>query len=182
LTAKVRKGKEQSHERDVPRKTGSGGSFMKAALVCAVATLIVAATPALAQLYVTADYANLHEPNDTVMGTDVGMGDRLTQHFGFEGGYEGAYTNAPFSGAYFVGTFYLPLWRTGFEAFADAGGLVVSGELPNTGGYTRWSSGFRADAGLIYDLTPTWGIRAAYRYQTPLARMTAETIGLTFSF
>jgi hypothetical protein len=155
---------------------------MKIAFVCAAAVLIAGTIPAFAQLYATADYANLHEPNQTVAAADLGLGDRLSQHFGFEVGYEGAYTNAPFTGTYLVGTFYLPIWRTGFEAFADAGGLVVSGELPNTGGFTRWSSGFRADGGLIFNLTPTWGIRAAYRYQTPLARMTAETLGLTYSF
>ena len=87
-----------------------------------------------------------------------------------------------FNGAYLVGTLYLPFGRTGFEAFADGGGLVMTGETPSNGGFTRWSSGFRADAGLIYDITPVLGIRAAYRFQTPLAHMTAETIGFTYSF
>jgi opacity protein-like surface antigen len=155
---------------------------MKTAIVGAVLALIAGASPALAQLYVAADYANLHEPNDTVPSLNVGLGDRLGQYFGFEGGYEGAYSHIPFSGGYLVGTLYLPFGHTGFEAFADGGGLVLTGETPNTGGYTRWSSGFRADAGLIYDISSTLGIRAAYRFQTPLAHMTAETIGLTYSF
>lgn len=154
---------------------------MKTIIYAAIA-LIAATPPALAQLYVAADYANLHEPGKTVTGADVGLGDRVTQYFGFEGGYEGAYNNIPFSGGYFVGTLYLPFRRIPIELFADGGGLVMSGETPNTGGFTHWSSGFRADAGVIYDITPTWGIRAAYRFQTPLAHMTAETIGLTYSF
>ena len=158
------------------------GPAMKTTFICVVIMLIVGASPALAQLYVAADYANLHEPGQTVTSLNAGLGDRVTQYFGFEGGYEGAYTNMPFSGAYLVGTLYLPFRRLPFELFVDGGGLVVSGETPNTGGFTRWSSGFRADAGVIYDITPSWGIRAAYRFQTPLARMTAETIGLTYSF
>jgi opacity protein-like surface antigen len=149
---------------------------------CAVVVSLAGATPAFAQLYVAADYANLHEPSGTVPGVDAGLGDRVTQYFGFEGGYEGAYRNIPFSGAYLVGTLYLPFRNTGFELFADGGGLVASGETLNNGGFTRWSSGFRADAGFEYDITPIWGIRAAYRYQTPLGHMTAETVGLTFSF
>jgi opacity protein-like surface antigen len=155
---------------------------MKTAIIGVVIALIAGASPALAQLYVAADYANLHEPNSTVPSVNLAIGDRLGQYFGFEGGYEGAYSHIPFSGAYLVGTLYLPFGRTGFEAFADGGGLVVSGETPQTGGFTRWSSGFRADAGLIYDISPVLGIRAAYRFQTPLAHMTAETVGFTYSF
>ena len=155
---------------------------MKTAIACAAIALIAGASPSFAQLYVAADYNNLHQPGNTVAGADVGLGNRVGQYFGFEGGYEGAYTNIPFNGGYLVGTLYLPFGHTGVEAFADAGGLVLTGETPNTGGFTHWSSGFRADAGLVYDITSTWGIRAAYRYQTPLAHMTAETIGLTFSF
>lgn len=164
------------------RQSLSQGAAMKAAIICAAGLLLAGATPSFAQLYVAADYANLHEPGDTVPGLNIGMGERVTQYFGFEGGYEGAYTNIPFNGAYLVGTLYLPIRRTGLEIFADAGGLVMTGETPDTGGYTRWSSGYRADAGLIYDITPTWGLRIAYRYQTPLAHMTAQTIGLTYSF
>ena len=155
---------------------------MKTAIIGVAIALIAGASPAFAQLYIAADYANLHEPNSTVPSANLGLGDRLGQYFGFEGGYEGAYSHIPFSGAYLVGTLYLPFGRTGFEAFADGGGLVVSGETPATGGFTRWSSGFRADAGLIYDISPVLGIRAAYRFQTPLARMTAETVGFTYSF
>ena len=155
---------------------------MKTAIVGVAIALIAGVSPAFAQLYIAADYANLHEPNSTVPSANIGLGDRLGQYFGFEGGYEGAYSHIPFSGAYLVGTFYLPFGRTGFEAFADGGGLVVSGETPNTGGFTRWSSGFRADAGLIYDISPVLAIRAAYRFQTPLAHMTAETVGFTYSF
>jgi hypothetical protein len=155
---------------------------MKTAIIGVAIALITGASPAFAQLYIAADYANLHEPNSTVPSANLGLGDRLGQYFGFEGGYEGAYSHIPFSGAYLVGTFYLPFGRTGFEAFADGGGLVVSGETPNTGGFTRWSSGFRADAGLIYDISPVLAIRAAYRFQTPLAHMTAETVGFTYSF
>jgi opacity protein-like surface antigen len=155
---------------------------MKNAIIGVVIALIASVSPAFAQLYIAADYANLHEPNSTVPSANIGLGDRLGQYFGFEGGYEGAYSHIPFSGAYLVGTLYLPFGRTGFEAFADGGGLVMTGETPNNGGFTRWSSGFRADAGLVYDITPVLGIRAAYRFQTPLARMTAETIGFIYSF
>src|ERR1700722_1675909 len=155
---------------------------MKTAIIGVAIALIASVSPAFAQLYIAADYANLHEPNSTVPSANIGLGDRLGQYFGFEGGYEGAYSHIPFSGAYLVGTLYLPFGRTGFEAFADGGGLVVSGETPQTGGFTRWSSGFRADAGRIYDISPVLGIRAAYRFQTPLAHMTAETVGFTYSF
>jgi hypothetical protein len=155
---------------------------MKTAIRIAAATLIFAASPAFAQLYIAADFNNLHQPNDTVPGADAGLGYRAGQYFGFEGGYEGAYHNIPFSGAYLVGTIYLPLRNTGLEIFADAGALVLTGETPNTGGFTHWASGLRADAGLHYDITSSWGIRAAYRFQTPLAHMTAETVGITYSF
>jgi len=151
-------------------------------IACAAIALTCGLSSAYAQVYIAADYDNLHEPGNTVSGGDAGMGYRAGQYFGFEGGYEGAYRNIPFNGAYLVGSLYLPFGNTGLEAFADGGGLVLTGETPNTGGFTRWSSGFRADAGFEYDITPVWGIRAAYRFQTPLARMTAETIGLTFSF
>src|ERR1700678_2181963 len=155
---------------------------MKTAIIGVVIALIAGASPALAQLYVAADYANLHEPNSTVPRVNLALGDRLGQYFGFEGGYEGAYSHIPFSGAYLVGTLYLPFRSTGFEAFAVGVGLVLSGETPESGGFTRWSSGFRTDAGLIYDISPVLGIRAAYRFQTPLAHMTAETVGFTYSF
>lgn len=155
---------------------------MKTAIRIAAIALALAASPAFAQLYVAADYNNLHQPNRTVPGVDVSMGYRVTQYLGAEAGYQGAYTNIPFSGAYLVGMLYLPLGQSGFEVFADAGGLVLTGETPNSGGFRVWSSGLRADAGLIYDITPSWGIRAGYRFQTPLAHMTAETIGLTYSF
>ena len=158
------------------------GPVIKTAIIAAVIALIAGASPALAQLYVAADYANLHEPNSTVPSVNLALGDRLGQYFGFEGGYEGAYSHIPFSGAYLVGTVYLPFGRTGFETFADGGGLVVSGETPQSSGFTRWSSGFRTDAGLIYDISPVLGIRAAYRFQTPLAHMAAETVGFTYSF
>src|ERR1700677_2743884 len=122
---------------------------MKTAIIGVVIALIAGASPALAQLYVAADYANLHEPNSTVPSVNLALGDRLGQYFGFEGGYEGAYSHIPFSGAYLVGTLYLPFGRTVFDAYADGGGLVTTGETPHSGGFTRWSSGFRADAGLI---------------------------------
>ena len=155
---------------------------MTLAIRLAPLALVFAASPALAQLYVAADYNNLHQPNQTVSGASAGLGYRAGQYFGVEGGYEGAYSNIRFSGAYLVGVLYLPLGSTGFEVYADAGGLTLTGETPATGGSTRWASGLRADAGVQYEITSTWGIRAAYRFQTPLAHMTAETIGLTYSF
>jgi len=171
--------------RDVEEKPAVArrDKAMKTAIWIAAIAPIFAASPSFAQLYAAADFNNLHEPNDTVPGADAGLGYRVGQYFGVEGGYEGAYSNIPFSGAYLVGILYLPLGHTGFEVYADAGGLVLTGETTDTTGtFTHWASGLRADAGLQYDITPVWGIRAAYRFQTPLAHMTAETIGLTFNF
>ena len=155
---------------------------MNRSILFTAIALIGGASPAGAQTYLAADFNNLQEPGATVRGADAGLGYRAGQYFGFEGGYEGAYSNISYSGAYLVGMVRLPFGHTGLEAFADGGGLVLSGDIPNTGGFRRWSSGFRADAGLEYDITSVWGIRAAYRYQTPLAHMTAETVGITYSF
>lgn len=136
-----------------------------------------------AQVYASADYNRIAEPGQTVSGLDLGLGYRLEQYLGVEAGYEGAYSNLPFSGGYLVALGYLPFGDTGFEAFGDAGGLVLTGETSAvTGSSRRWGSGYRADAGVEYDLSPSWTIRAAYRVQSPLAFMHAYVAGLVYSF
>lgn len=156
---------------------------MKSTILCAAMGLIFCATPSHAQLYALADYANLQEHGGNGPGADAGLGYRLTQYLGAEAGYEGAYSIIPFSGAYLVGSAYLPFGNSGFEFFADGGGLVVTGGTPGSiGSSHRWASGLRADAGIAYDISAVWSIRAAYRYDTPLVHLTGETVGLTFSF
>lgn len=140
----------------------------------------LAPSSASAQLYAAADYNSLAEPGETVSGLDAGLGYRMTEYLGVEAGYEGAYSNLPFSGGYFVAMGFLPLGNSGFEAFGDAGGLVLTSA--GVSGGRRWSSGYRADAGLQYDLTPYWTVRAAYRYQSPLASMHAYVVGLMYTF
>lgn len=149
----------------------------------ALLALCLPARPALAQAYVAADYNSVAEPGRRVSGFDAGLGYRTSEYLGFEAGYEGVYSNLPFSGGYLVAIGYLPFGATGFEAFGDVGGLVLTADTTRiSDSPRRWASGYRADAGLEYDLSPYWTVRVAYRYQSPLASMHAYVAGLKFSF
>lgn len=150
----------------------------------ALSPLFGFAAPAAAQTSFVADYTNLNIFKTTLEGFDLGLHYQIDRYVGAEAAYEGAYGKSiSLNGAYAVLGIYLPFGSTGFEAFANGGGAVLSGETPISNGFVaRWDAGLVANAGVDYRLTSSWSIRAAYRYQTALADANAEVLGITFSF
>lgn len=146
--------------------------------------LTSSAVPAFSQSYFSADFLNVQAPGSVMQGLDAGMGYRSGSHLTIEGGYEGAYqSKVSFNGGYLDATTFIPLGATGFEAFVSGGGVARSGETPIHNGFiARWDTGLLGQAGIDYQFSPLWTIRAAYRYETAVVHTETELIGLTFGF
>jgi opacity protein-like surface antigen len=157
---------------------------MKASLGIALVALLGCATQALCQTSILADYTNINIFKTTLPGFDLGMNYQFDKYVSFEAAYQGGFKSGiSLNGAYAAATIDIPLLSSGFDAFVSGGGSVLSGETPIQNGFeARWDAGLIADAGVVYHFTSSWGLRAAYRYQTALAHSDGELVGLTFSF
>ncbi len=157
---------------------------MKALLISAIVAAICCVEPAFCDSYLALDYNHVSISGATLNGVDAGIGYKFGKYLDFEGGFQGAYKGKQtFNGGYLDAIAHIPLGKSGFSAFVSGGGAFLSETTPIKNGFMGvWGSGYRASAGVDYSLSASWSIRAAYRYQTAVVKMTSETLGLTFSF